>query len=77
MISKHLPFMRSSKCCAEFNCAWSDTCCINVGDYFVLQEVLIIVFKRHERSSMTIIFLRRVDIRLAKRGALTKSIWDM
>ena len=61
---------------AGFNWAWSDTCCINKGDHFVLQEALVSMFKWYERSAMTLIFLRGVD-RLAKRGALTRSIWNM
>ena len=61
---------------AGFNWAWSDTCCIDKGDHFVLQEALVSMFKWYERSAMTLIFLRGVD-RLAKRGALTRSIWNM
>ena len=61
---------------AGFNWAWSDTCCINKGDHFVLQEALVSMFKWYEHSAMTIIFLRGVD-RLAKQGALTRSAWNM
>ena len=61
---------------AGFNWAWSDTCCIDKGDHFVLQEALVSMFKWYERSAMTIIFLRGVD-RLARRGALTRNIWNM
>ena len=61
---------------AGFNWAWSDTCCIDKEDHFVLQEALVSMFKWYERSGMTLIFLRGVD-RLARRGALTKSIWNM
>ena len=61
---------------AGFNWAWSDTCCINKGDHFVLQEALVSMFKWYERSAMTIIFLRGVP-RLALRGALTRNIWNM
>ena len=61
---------------AGFNWAWSDTCCIDKGDHFVLQEALVSMFKWYEQSAMTIIFLRGVD-RLAKQGALTRSIWNM
>ena len=61
---------------AGFNWAWSDTCCVNKGDHFVLQEALVSMFKWYECSAMTIVFLRGVD-RLAKRGALTRSIWNM
>ena len=61
---------------AGFNWAWSDTCCIDKGDHFVLQEALVSMFRWYERSAMTIIFLRGVN-RLAKRGALTRNIWNM
>ena len=61
---------------AGFNWAWSDTCCIDKGDHFVLQEALASMFKRYEHSAMTLIFLRGVDS-LARRGALTRSIWNM
>ena len=61
---------------AGFNWAWSDTCCIDKGDHFVLQEALVSMFKWYERSAMTVIFLRGVD-RLARRGALTSSMWNM
>ena len=61
---------------AGFNWAWSDTCCIDKGDHFVLQEALVSMFKWYERSAMTLIFLRGVD-RLARHGALTRSIWNM
>ena len=60
---------------AGFNWAWSDTCCINKGDHFVLQEALVSMFKWYEGSSLTIIFLRGVH-RLSLRGALTKNIWN-
>ena len=61
---------------AGFNWAWSDTCCINKADHFVLQEALVSMFKWYEGSAMTIIFLRGVH-RLALRGALIESIWNM
>ena len=60
---------------AGFNWAWSDTCCINKGDHFVLQEALVSMFKWYEGSSLTIVFLRGVH-RLSLRGALTKNIWN-
>ena len=60
---------------AGFNWAWSDTCCIDKVDHFVLQEALVSMFKWYERSAMTIIFLRGVH-RLALRGALMNSIWN-
>ena len=60
---------------AGFHWAWSDTCCINKGDHFVLQEALVSMFKWYQGSSLTVIFLRGVG-RLSERGALTKSIWN-
>ena len=59
-----------------FHWAWSDTCCINKGDHFVLQEALVSMFKWYEGSAMTIIFLCDVD-RRAKLGALMMSIWNL
>ena len=58
-----------------FHWAWSDTCCINKGDHFVLQEALVSMFRWYQGSAMTIIFLRGVH-RLSLRGALTGSIWN-
>ena len=58
-----------------FNWAWSDTCCIDKGDQFVLQEALVSMFKWYEGSAMTIIFLCDVD-RLAELGALIMSLWN-
>ena len=60
---------------AGFNWAWSDTCCINKGDHFVLQEALVSMFKWYEGSSLTVIFLRGVH-RLSLRGALMRSVWN-
>ena len=40
--------------------AWSDTCCINKVDHFVLQEALVSMFKWYEGSAMTIVLLRGV-----------------
>ena len=59
-----------------FNWAWSDTCCIDKMDHFVLQEALVSMFKWYEGSAMTIIFLFDVD-RLAGPGALVMSIWNI
>ena len=58
-----------------YNWAWSDTCCIDKGDHFILQEALVSMFKWYEGSAMTIIFLCDVD-ELAKLGALTMSRWN-
>lgn len=60
---------------AGFNWAWSDTCCINKGDHFILQEALVSMFKWYQRSALTAVFLRGVHP-LSRRGALTKSIWN-
>ena len=58
-----------------FHWAWSDTCCINKVDYFVLQEALVCMFKWYEGSAMTIIFLFDVG-QLAEIGALMMSKWN-
>ena len=60
---------------AGFNWAWSDTCCINKSDHFVLQEALVAMFKWYEGSALTIIFLRGVHS-LSRRGDLMRSIWN-
>jgi len=58
-----------------FHWAWSDTCCINKGDHFVLQEALVSMFKWYEGSAVTIVLLRGVRSP-AKRGDLIRSIWN-
>ena len=58
-----------------FRWAWSDTCCINKGDHFVLQEALVSMFKWYEGSALTIVLLRGVRSP-SKRGDLVKSIWN-
>ena len=60
---------------AGFNWAWSDTCCINKPDHFVLQEALVAMFKWYQGSALTIVFLRGVRSP-SRRGALVKSIWN-
>ena len=60
---------------AGFHWAWSDTCCINKADHFVLQEALVAMFKWYEGSALTIIFLRGVHSP-SRRGDLVKSIWN-
>jgi hypothetical protein len=58
-----------------FRWAWSDTCCINKGDHFVLQEALVSMFKWYEGSAMTIVLLR--GVRSPSRcGDLVRSIWN-
>jgi hypothetical protein len=60
---------------AGFHWAWSDTCCINKADHFVLQEALVSMFKWYRGSSLTIIFLRGVRSP-SQRGDLVGSIWN-
>jgi hypothetical protein len=58
-----------------FHWAWSDTCCINKADHFVLQEALVSMFKWYEGSALTIVLLRGVRSP-SKRGDLVRSIWN-
>ena len=58
-----------------FHWAWSDTCCIDKGDHFVLQEALISMFKWYEGSALTVVLLRGVRSP-SKRGDLVRSIWN-
>ena len=58
-----------------FHWAWSDTCCINKADHFVLQEALVSMFKWYEGSAVTIVLLRGVRSP-SKRGDLVKSLWN-
>ena len=58
-----------------FRWAWSDTCCINKADHFVLQEALVSMFKWYEGSAVTIVLLRGVRSP-SKRGELVRSIWN-
>ena len=58
-----------------FHWAWSDTCCINKGDHFVLQEALVSMFKWYEGSAVTIVLLRGVRSP-SKCGDLVRSIWN-
>ena len=60
---------------AGFHWAWSDTCCINKSDHFVLQEALVAMFKWYEGSALTIVFLRGVRSP-SQRGDLARSIWN-
>ncbi|KAF8439879.1 hypothetical protein L210DRAFT_3352333, partial [Boletus edulis BED1] len=60
---------------AGFHWAWSDTCCINKSDHFVLQEALVAMFKWYQGSAMMIVFLRGVRSS-SRRGALVQSIWN-
>ncbi|KAI9570071.1 hypothetical protein HD554DRAFT_2216154, partial [Boletus coccyginus] len=58
-----------------FHWAWSDTCCINKADHFVLQEALVSMFKWYGSSAVTIILLCGVRSP-SKRGDLMRSIWN-
>ncbi|KAF8430753.1 hypothetical protein L210DRAFT_3730336 [Boletus edulis BED1] len=60
---------------AGFNWAWSDTCCIDKSDHFVLQEALVAMFRWYQGSAMVIVFLRGVRPS-SPRGALARSIWN-
>ncbi|KAF8129259.1 hypothetical protein EV363DRAFT_1220403 [Boletus edulis] len=55
--------------------AWSDTCCINKADHFVLQEALVSMFKWYQSAAQTLVLLRGVHSP-SRRGALVKSIWN-
>ncbi|KAF8436001.1 hypothetical protein L210DRAFT_3505979 [Boletus edulis BED1] len=59
----------------EFNWAWSDTCCIDKSDHFILQEALVAMFKWYQGAAMMIVFLRGVRPS-SPRGALAGSIWN-
>ena len=58
-----------------FHWAWSDTCCINKADYFVVQEALVSMFKWYEGSALTVVLLLGVHSP-SKRGDLVRSIWN-
>ena len=60
---------------AGLHWAWSDTCCINKADHFVLQEALVAMFKWYQGSALTLVLLRVVPSP-SKRGDLIKSIWN-
>ena len=60
---------------AGFHWAWSDTCCINKSDHFMVQEALVAMFKWYEGSALTIVFLRGVRSP-SRRGDLKRSIWN-
>ena len=60
---------------AGFTWAWSDTCCVDKSDHFVLQEALVAMFEWYQRSASVIVFLRGVRSS-SQRGALMRSIWN-
>ena len=53
--------------------AWSDTCCINKADHFVLEEALDSMFKWYQGSALTVVFLFDV-LSPSQRGDLMRSI---
>ena len=60
---------------AGLDWAWSDTCCINKADQFVLQEALVSMFKWYQGSALTVVFLFDV-LSPSRRGDLMRSIWN-
>ena len=60
---------------AGFKWAWSDTCCINKEDHFVLQEALVAMFEWYRGAAMVFVFLRGVHLS-GKIGDLLKSLWN-
>ncbi|KAN0084390.1 hypothetical protein V8E55_007894 [Tylopilus felleus] len=60
---------------AGLDWAWSDTCCINKADQFVLQEAMDSTFKWYQGSALTVIFLFDV-LSPSRRGDLMRSIWN-
>ena len=60
---------------AGLDWAWSDTCCINRTDQFVLQEVLVSVFKWYQEAALTVVFLFDV-LSPSRRGDLIWSTWN-
>ena len=60
---------------AGLHWGWSDTCCINKGDHFVLQEALVAMFKWYQGSVVTMVLLRGVRSP-SRRGDLVRSIWN-
>ena len=60
---------------AGFRWAWSDTCCINKDDNFVLQEALVAMFEWYRGAAMVFVFLRGVRLS-GKLGDLVKSPWN-
>ena len=55
--------------------AWSDTCCINTADHFVIEEALVAMFKWYQESALTIVFFFDV-LSPSRRGDLMRSIWN-
>ena len=55
--------------------AWSDTCCINKADHFVLEEALVSMLKWYQGSALTVIFLFDV-LSPSRHGDMMRSIWN-
>ena len=53
--------------------AWSDMCCIDKADDFILEEALVAMFEWYQRSGLTVVFLSDV-LSPSQRGDLTRSI---
>ena len=60
---------------AGLHWAWSDTCCINKADHFVLQEALVSMFKWYEGSTVTVVFLLDVPSRSLRDSIWNKRAW--
>ena len=60
---------------AGLHWAWSDTCCINKADHFVLQEALVSMFKWYRGAAVTMVLLRGVRSP-SRRGDLVRNIWN-
>ena len=60
---------------AGFRWAWSDTCCINKADEFVLRQSLVAMFRWYQGAALMIVFLRGVSSS-SLPGALAGSDWN-
>ena len=60
---------------AGYHWAWSDTCCIEKGNLFALEEAMASMFKWYDGSALTVVLLRGVRSP-SKRSDLVKSIWN-
>ncbi|KAF8415449.1 hypothetical protein L210DRAFT_3637217 [Boletus edulis BED1] len=60
---------------AGLHWAWSDTCCINREDDFLLQEALVAMFRWYQGSVLTLVLLRGIRSP-SRHGDLIRSIWN-
>ncbi|KAF8431299.1 hypothetical protein L210DRAFT_3560691 [Boletus edulis BED1] len=60
---------------AGLHWAWSDTCCINREDDFLLQEALVAMFRWYQGSVLTVVLLRGIRSP-SRHGDLIRSIWN-